>query len=201
MSFAVSPLVLEGPGVRLEPLHEDHAEALYAIGQEADDWLYMPRGELSSLADTRDWIAEAQHSAEQGESIGFAIRDLETDRLAGSSRYLNIRPHHKGLEIGYTWLGRDFQRSHINTAAKLCLLEHAFDTLGAVRVELKCDSRNQRSQQAIARLGATREGLFRKHMFVRDNYLRDTVYFSIIAEEWPAIRERLQPSTGCYETR
>ena len=200
MSFNVSPLVLEGPGVRLEPLQPDHAEALYAIGQEAEDWLYMPRGELSSLTDTHNWIAEAQRSAEQGESIGFAIRDLDSGKLAGSTRYLGIRPPHYSVEIGYTWLGRDFQRSHINTSAKLCLLEHAFDALGAVRVELKCDSRNQRSQQAIARLGATREGLFRKHMFVRDHYLRDTVYFSIIAEEWPAIRERLQQTTGRYET-
>ncbi|MBA56425.1 MAG: GNAT family N-acetyltransferase [Pseudomonadales bacterium] len=192
MSFTVSPLVLEGPGVRLEPLQPEHAEALYAIGQEAADWLYMPRGEFRSLADTQAWISEAQQLAEQGEHTSFAIRDLQSGRLAGSSRYLSIRAPHRSLEIGYTWLGRDFQRSHVNTAAKLCLLSHAFDTLGAVRVELKCDSRNQRSQQAIARLGATREGLFRKHMFVRDNYLRDTVYFSIIAEEWPAIRERLQ---------
>lgn len=201
MSFDVCPMVLQGPKVRLEPLHPDHADELYRIGGETQDWLYMPRAELSSLEDTQHWIAQAQTLAAQGEHISFAIGDLNSGRLAGSSRYLSIRPPHRSLEIGYTWLGKEFQRSHVNSATKLCLLNHAFDTLGAVRVELKCDSRNLRSQQAISRLGATREGLFRKHMFVRDNYLRDTVYFSIIAEEWPAIRDRLESTMKHHETR
>ncbi len=110
MSFTVEPQPLEGAGVRLEPLEPEHAPGLFAIGQEAGDWLYMPRGEFTSLADTENWIAEAQAANESGEHIGFAIRDLDSGRLAGSSRYLNIRPPHRSLEIGYTWLGPDFQR-------------------------------------------------------------------------------------------
>lgn len=195
MSFSVRPLTLEGHGVRLEPLQRGHGPELYAIGQQAEDWLYMPRSEFSSLEDTLAWLKEAETLAEQGDHIGFAIRDLVSGHIAGSTRYLSIRPPHRSLEIGYTWLGRAFQRSHINTATKLCLLSHAFDTLQALRVELKCDHRNLRSQQAIARLGATQEGRFRKHMVVRDGYVRDSVYFSIIDDEWPAIKQRLQQGT------
>lgn len=191
MPFTVSPVTLLGKGVRLEPLAPHHAEGLYAIGQEDQDWLYMPRGPLTSLEDTRQWISEAAEWAQAQQHISFAIIDTETGQVAGSSRYLSIRPEHRGLEIGYTWLGRAFQRSHINSAAKLCLLGHAFDTLQALRVELKCDSRNERSQAAIARLGATREGLFRKHMVVRNGFVRDTVYFSIIDSDWPAIKRNL----------
>lgn len=191
MPFTVTPVTLEAQGVRLEPLDQQHADGLYAIGQHEQDWLYMPRGSFESLADTRQWIEEAHTLAAAGEHISFAIIDTTTNRIAGSSRYLAIRAPHRGLEIGYTWLGRDFQRSHVNRAAKLCLLSHAFDTLKALRVELKCDSRNERSQLAIARLGATQEGVFRKHMVVRNGFVRDTVYFSIIDSEWPAIKRQL----------
>lgn len=192
MPFAISPVVLEGIGVRLEPLCMNHAAELYAIGQEQDDWQYMPRGAFESLEDTHQWIEAAQQLAATGEHISFTIIDTHSNRVAGSSRYLSIRPAHKGLEIGYTWLGREFQRSHVNTAAKLCLLSQAFDTLKALRVELKCDSRNERSQSAITRLGATREGVFRKHMIVRNDFVRDSVYFSIIDSEWPHIKRRLR---------
>jgi len=192
MPFTVSPVTLQGKGVRLEPLAPHHAEGLYAIGQEDQDWLYMPRGPLTSLADTQQWISEAMELAQGQQQISFAIIDTHSDQVAGSSRYLSIRPAHKGLEIGYTWLGREFQRSHVNTAAKLCLLSQAFDTLKALRVELKCDSRNERSQAAITRLGATREGVFRKHMIVRNDFVRDSVYFSIIDSEWPHIKRRLR---------
>jgi len=201
MALTVRPLVLEGYGVRLEPLTAEHAAALYSIGQQAEDWRYMPRSEFTSLADTRCWLEEAQALAELGEQIGFAIRDQVSGCLAGSTRLLNIRPAHRSLEIGYTWLGRDFQRSHVNTAAKFCLLRHAFDSLQALRVELKCDRRNERSQRAIARLGATREGVFRKHMVVREGYVRDSVYFSIIDDDWPPIAQHLQRSLQQQPTR
>ena len=192
----VKPLTLENRWVRLEPLTLQHAEGLWAIGQQADDWLWMPRACFQSLDDTRQWINEALAQQDKGLQIAFAIRDRASGKLAGSTRYLNIRPKDHGLEIGWTWLGRDFQRSAVNTATKLLLLGHAFDTLNALRVELKTDARNQRSQAAIARLGATREGLFRRHMVVQNGFVRDTVYFSITDLDWPLVQPRLLRMLG-----
>ena len=192
----VTPVTLENRWVRLEPLAPQHAEELYAIGQQADDWLWMPRPCFTSQDDTCHWISEALQQQDKGLQIPFAIRDLESGRLAGSSRYLNIRAKDRGLEIGWTWLGREFQRTQVNTAAKLLLLGHAFDTLDALRVELKTDARNQRSQAAIARLGAIREGVFRRHMIVQEGFVRDTVYFSITDLDWPAVQSRLLRMLG-----
>ena len=189
MSFEVQPVVLEGRHVRLEPLADAHAEGLYEIGQVEEDWAYMPRGCFASLADCRDWVAEARGQADQQ---AFAIVDRASGRPAGSSRYLTIRPAHRGLEIGWTWLGRDWQRSPVNTEAKLLLLGHAFETLGAIRVEFKTDERNLRSQAALERIGAVREGVFRRHMVVQGGVLRNSVYFSVVYADWHALREALQ---------
>ena len=192
MSPDVQPVTLENRHVRLEPLNAAHAQGLFAIGREAEDWAYMPRPCLGSLEDTRAWIGEALTLQAQGQHFPFVIIDKASGAVAGSSRFLNVRQRDRGLEIGYTWLGRAFQRSPVNTAAKLCLLEHCFETLGLIRVELKTDARNLRSQAAIERLGATREGTFRRHMIVQDGFIRDSVYFSIIDLEWPQIKARLQ---------
>lgn len=191
MSFDVRPVTLENAWARLEPLHPDHATGLFAVGQQAEDWAFMPRPCLHTLDDTRTWIDDALAAQTRGEQIPFAILDAR-GTLAGSTRFLNLRRRDRGLEIGWTWLGRDFQRTAVNTAAKLLLLQHAFDTLGALRVELKTDARNQRSQAAIARLGAQREGLFRRHMIVQDGFVRDTVYFSITDQDWPQLGARLR---------
>lgn len=192
----VKPLTLENRWVQLEPLAPHHAEGLWAIGQQADDWLWMPRPCLHSLDDTCQWINEALQQQDRGLQVPFAIRDRVSGELAGSTRFLNIRPKDRGLEIGWTWLGRAFQRTPVNTATKLLLLGHAFDSLNALRVELKTDARNQRSQAAIARLGATREGLFRRHMVVQGGFVRDTVYFSITDQDWPAVQPRLLRMLG-----
>src|SRR6185295_18650548 len=112
-------------------------------------------------------------------------------RAVGSTRYMDIRPHDRAIEIGYTWVATERQRSAINTECKLLLLRHAFETLAAGRVQLKTDGRNVKSQTAVARLGAQREGVLRRHMRTRNDHFRDTVFFSILAEEWPAIRSRL----------
>jgi N-acetyltransferase len=112
--------------------------------------------------------------------------------VVGSTRFLNIRPEHRSLEIGWTWLGQDWQRTSLNTEAKFLLLSHAMERLGCVRVEFKTDARNARSQRALERIGATREGVMRKHMIVQGNFVRDSVYFSIIDTEWPDIKARLQ---------
>ena len=137
------------------------------------------------------WIDAAHEAARTGEQIPFAIVHQPSSRAVGSTRYMTIRREHRGLEIGWTWIGAAFQRTAVNTECKLLLLGHAFDGLGAVRVELKTDARNLRSQRAIERLGASREGVLRQHMVRPDGSLRDSVYYGVIDSMWPALRERL----------
>jgi len=189
VSLIVAPVLLKGHGVVLEPLGQDHAQGLYNRGRSAADWAYMPRACFVDLADTRQWIDEARASPGQ---VPFAIVETGKGRVVGSTRYLNIRPEHRSLEIGYTWLGQEWQRTALNTQAKLLLLSHAFESLGCVRVEFKTDARNERSQRALERIGARREGELRNHMIVQSNYLRDSVYFSVIESEWLEVKERLQ---------
>ena len=177
MSLRVTPVVLKGHGVVLEPLVQDHAQGLYNRGRTAADWAYMPRACFVDLADTRQWIDEALASPGQ---LPFAIVETGKGKVVGSTRYLNIRPEHRSLEIGWTWLGQEWQRTALNTEAKLLLLSHAFERLGCVRVEFKTDARNERSQRALERIGARREGVLRNHMIVQVNYVRDSVYFSVI---------------------
>lgn len=188
MSLRVTPIVLEGEGVRLEPLCQDHAQGLYNRGRTTADWMFMPRSCFVDLADTRQWIDEAL--ATEGQ-IPFAIVETGKNKVVGSTRYLNIRPPHRGLEIGWTWLGSEWQRTAINTRAKLLLLTHAFERLGCLRVEFKTDARNERSQRALERIGAVREGVLRNHMIVQSNYVRDSVYFSVIDTQWLEVKERL----------
>jgi RimJ/RimL family protein N-acetyltransferase len=190
MEFRVDPLVLEGRSVRLEPLSQEHAQGLFNRGREAADWAYLPRACFVDMADTRQWIDEALGSPCQ---VPFAIVDRAHNRAIGSTRFLNIRAEHRGLEIGWTWLGRDWQRTAANTETKFLLLRHAFEKLRALRVEFKADARNLRSQQSLERIGATREGVLRQHMVVQDNHVRDSVYYSIISTEWEAVRDRLLP--------
>ncbi|MEP4147556.1 MAG: GNAT family protein [Halioglobus sp.] len=185
----VRPVTLEGESVRLEPLSQEHAQGLYSRGRYEPDWAYMPRACFVDAADVRHWINEALLPQDQ---LVFAIMEKGKGRVAGSTRYLNIRGEHRSLEIGWTWLGQDFQRSVVNTETKLLLLGHAFEKLGCIRVEFKTDSRNLRSQQALERIGATREGVLRKHMIVQEGYHRDSVYFSVTEDEWPEIKQRLQ---------
>lgn len=189
MSLRVGPVVLAGAAVRLEPLRPEHAQGLYNRGRSVADWAYMPRGCFVDLADTRQWIEEAVAAPGQ---LPFAIVENVKDKVVGSTRYLNIRPEHRSLEIGWTWLGQEWQRTALNTEAKLLLLSHAFERLGCVRVEFKTDARNERSQRALERIGATREGVLRNHMIVQGNYVRDSVYFSVIAAEWPEVKACLQ---------
>jgi RimJ/RimL family protein N-acetyltransferase len=184
----VEPVVLQGEGVRLEPLQQDHANGLYNRGRTAADWSHLPRACFIDIADVRQWIGEATAAPDQ---LPFAIVETGKDRVVGSTRYLNIRPEHRSLEIGWTWLGQEWQRTGINTEAKLLLLSHAFERLGCVRVEFKTDARNLRSQRALERIGATREGVLRNHMIVQGNYVRDSVYFSVIDRDWPEVKERL----------
>ena len=186
--IAVEPLVLRGDLVRLEPLGQEHAQGLYNRGRTADDWNYMPRACFIDLADVRQWIEEAVAAPNQQP---FVIVENGKNKAVGSTRYLNIRPEHRSLEIGWTWLGREWQRTGANTEAKLLLLSHAFERLGCLRVEFKADARNLRSQRALERIGATREGVLRKHMIVQGNFARDSVYFSVTDSDWPAVKKRI----------
>ena len=187
-----APIVLKGENARLEPLDVKHAAELFAIGQDEKIWRYLLRSKLESVADAQDFIEDALRMAATGSQLPFAIIDQKNNQVAGSTRYLDIRPNDRAIEIGSTWLGREFQRTAINTECKYLLLRHAFEDLGAVRVTLKTDGRNEQSQRAIERLGAVREGVLRKHMALWDGYIRDTVYYSVLDSEWPEIKQRLE---------
>lgn len=185
----LGPVTLQGSLVRLEPLSQAHAQGLYNRGRSEADWRYLPRSCFVDLADTRQWIDEALGA---GNQLPFAILENAKRKVVGSTRYLNARPEHRGLEIGWTWLGHEWQRTGVNTEVKLLLLAHAFERLGCLRVEFKTDARNERSQAALERIGATREGTRRSHMIVQGGHVRDSVYFSVVEAEWPSVKERLQ---------
>ncbi len=180
---------LQGSRIRLEHLDQSHAQGLFNRGREADDWRYMPRACFIDLADTRHWVDEAMAQADQ---YPFAIVEVAKGKVVGSTRYLNIRPEHASLEIGWTWLGQDWQGTGVNTEAKYLLLSHAFEVMGCRRVEFKADARNLRSQRALEGIGATREGVLRQHMIVQGDFSRDSVYFSVVDNEWPDVGRRLQ---------
>jgi len=182
-------VVLEGERIRLEPLSPDHAQGLYNRGRMAADWAFMPRSCFIDMADVRQWVEEALQDPTQ---MPFTIVERAKGRVVGSTRFLHMRPEHRTVEIGWTWLGQEWQRTGVNTEAKLLLLSHAFDRMGCIRVEFKTDARNLRSQRALERIGAIREGVLRNHMVVQGGYYRDSVYFSVIDKEWPAVKERLR---------
>ena len=189
----VEPVTLVGAVARLEPLEMAHAEALYPVSQYPRIWEYMSSDPSASLESMRAWIAEMLAPREAGTQLSFAIFDRATDMYVGSTSYLDIMPEHRNLEIGWTWLTPAVQRTPINTECKYLLLRHAFETLGAIRVQLKTDRRNETSQRAIERLGAVREGILRKQrIIVRDGYQRDSVMYSITDDEWPAVKTGLE---------
>lgn len=181
-------IVLENNRVRLRPLDTADFEALKPAAFDPDLWQFtLTRADDAvSLA---DYLATAGHDREAGRRYAFAIIDRETGQLAGSTSYYNLVPHDQRLSIGYTWVGRDFQRSGLNRAAKHLLLSYAFDHLGYERVELETDARNERSQQAMRRMGATEEGTLRRHRLTQGGVRRDTVIFSIIRPEWEGLRQ------------
>jgi RimJ/RimL family protein N-acetyltransferase len=185
------PIVLEGEVVRLEPLRLDHAADLFAAGADEDVWRYMPRSTFHRVDDARAMIVEALERARDGSEVPFAIVLRANGRAVGSTRYIDIRRPHRGLEIGWTWIGREWQRSAVNTECKLLLMSHAFERLGALRVQLKTDARNLRSQRAIERIGGQREGVLRAHMVMPDGFVRDSVMFSVTAAEWPRVKAEL----------
>lgn len=198
MSFDPVPVSLKGRHVSVEPLAVGHAEDLHVAGADREVWRYMPIPPPESIDDTKRWIGDALRKAEGGTEIPFAIVSTRSGKAVGSTRFLDINREHSSLEIGWTWLGKEFQRTPINTECKYLLLEHAFERLKAVRVQLKTDGRNLQSQTAIERIGAAREGTLRKHRRNWDGFVRDSVYFSIVETEWPAVKLRLVELMGAY---
>ena len=149
---------------------------------------FMLYGDMNSEADMQNWVLDILSRVDKGTGLPFAVIHLASGRVAGATRYLNIMPNDRGLEIGGTWYGTDFQRTPVNTECKYLLLTHAFETLKCIRVQLKTDARNERSQNAIERIGAKKEGILRNHMILPDGRYRDSVFYSILDTEWADVK-------------
>ncbi len=188
----VVPVSLEGGHVRLEPLALKHAEDLFAVSQYPEIWELLIAAPIQSLDEMRTWIQKAEQQTVAGTQIWFATTRRADNHAVGVTSYLNISPQDRGLEIGGTWLTPEVWRTAINTECKYLLLRHAFESLGCIRVQLKTDERNVRSQHAIERLGAVKEGILRKYQVTHSGYQRNTVMYSIIDTEWLAVKRRLE---------
>jgi N-acetyltransferase len=188
----VEPITLVGSIIRLEPLSEAHVPGLCEVGLDERIWRHMLYGNIDNQPAMLAWVQELLHRWAQGTDLPFAVIHLASGRVVGATRFMDMRPAHRGLEIGGTWYGLDYQGSGVNTEAKLLLLQHAFDVWGCIRVQIKTDLRNERSQRAIERLGAVREGVLRNHMILPDGYVRSSVIYSILDIEWPAVKARLE---------
>lgn len=196
----LTPVTLAGAYVRLEPLTLAHLPALVAIGLDADLWAFTTTL-VGTPDDMRRYVDAALADQARGTALPFVQIDAHTGQIVGSTRLANYEPLHHRVEIGWTWLARPWQRTAINTEAKRLLLAHAFDTISAARVELKTSARNARSRAAIARIGGVEEGTLRRHMINESGETRDTVYFSILRDEWPAVRAELDARLAARESR
>ncbi len=199
MTNWIAPVTLQGKYVRLEPLSETHISGLTEVGVGQSFWDFMLYGNIQTEEDMRNWVLDILSRAEKGTDLPFAVIHLTSGRVAGATRYLNIMPRDRGLEIGGTWYGTDFQRTPVNTECKYLLMSHAFETLKCIRVQLKTDKRNERSQKAIERLGAKKEGILRNHMILPDGRYRDSVFYSILDTEWADVKKNLEEMMAKYE--
>lgn len=186
---------LQGRHVRLEPLCERHCAQLAEASQADELWRWMPM-KLQSEEAVRGWVAIGDGWLAAGSGLLFATIDSESNRVTGSTGFLNASPGDRRVEIGATWVEPSFQRTATNTEAKLLMMQHAFETWGCGRVEFKTDAQNQKSRAALERIGAREEGVLRAHMVMPDGRVRDSVYFSVLASEWPAVRAALEQRLG-----
>ena len=189
--MVITPVILEGRHVRLESLTLEHTARLAEVGLDADLWTWIPTP-VRTPEEMSAYVQTALKEQAAGSALPFALIEKSSGRTVGSTRYGNIDRYHHRVEIGWTWVARQWQRTAINTEAKYLLLRHAFETLGCIRVELKTDSLNDRSRTAILRIGARQEGIFRNHMITASGRIRHTVYFSIVDSEWPEVKARLE---------
>jgi RimJ/RimL family protein N-acetyltransferase len=189
--ITLAPVTLEGHGVRLEPLTHAHEDGLIAAASDGRLWeLWFTS--VPEPSGTAAYIATALEGQLAGHMVAWIVRDLRTGEVVGTTRYHDIVPQIDRVEIGWTWYGRHWQRSHVNTACKLLLLAHAFETLGCAVVGLRTDNFNFASQKAIAALGAKKDGVIRHHLPRRDGSARDSVMFSILKDEWPDVKRHLE---------
>jgi RimJ/RimL family protein N-acetyltransferase len=189
--MTLAPVALLGEHVRLVPLTMDHLDALAVVGLDPQLW-ELTGSSVRHRADLARWVASALADQAAGTALPFVTTLAGDGTVVGATRYGNWAAGHRRVEIGWTWVARPWQRTVVNTEAKWLMLRHAFEVLDCQRVELKTDLLNVRSQQAMLRLGATREGVLRRHMVTESGRIRDTVYFSVIAEEWPAVETALR---------
>ena len=190
------PLTLTGRFVRLEPLSEAHVAGLAEAGSDPSIWAYMPGGFAGTPETMAALVQDLLARQARGTDLPFTVIHAASGRVIGMTRYLDIQPENRALEIGGTWYAVDFQRTACNTECKYLLLRHAFETLGCERVQFKTDERNQRSQRALERIGAVREGVLRRHMRMSDGFLRSSVYYSILVDEWPGVKSHLEMILG-----
>jgi RimJ/RimL family protein N-acetyltransferase len=187
----LEPVTLEGSIVRLEALSLDHVPALAEIALDPRIWRWTI-ARPTTEAELRSWAETAIAGRESGAELPFVTIDRASGRAIGSSRYMNVALEHRRLEIGWTWVAPEFQRTGANREAKLLMLRHAFETLGCRRVEFKTDALNEPSRTALLGIGATFEGIFRKHMVMPEGRMRDSAYYSVTDDEWPEVRAALE---------
>ncbi|HNB40935.1 MAG TPA: GNAT family protein [Anaerolineales bacterium] len=185
-------VTLQGKYVRLEPMGEQHVSELAEIGAGQDFWSFMLYGDMKTEADMRNWVLDILEREKKGGDLPFVVIHLASGKVAGATRYLNIIPKDRGLEVGGTWYGKEFQRTAVNTECKYLLLTHAFEVLKTIRVQIKTDSINLRSQAAIERIGAVKEGVLRNHMILPDGRIRHSVFYSILDSEWVGVKKNLE---------
>lgn len=185
------PTVLEGGQVRLEPLSMEHLDGLCAVGLDPELWQWIPTP-VRNPDEMQAYVQDALDEQRRGVSMPFSTLLKHNRQVVGCTRFANMSLEDQRVEIGWTWLGKPWQRSAVNTEAKYLMLRHAFEVMGCLRVELKTDALNERSRNAIQRIGAKQEGIFRRHKMTHTGRVRDTVYFSIILEEWPDVKRRLE---------
>ena len=188
-----APLELEAKHVRLEPLTLAHAPGLFAVGQDQEIWRWLNYAPPANVDEMRARVDHALEARSRGGELPFAVVELASGRVIGTTRFLRINPEHRQLEIGWTWYGRAYWGTSVNTECKYLLLRHAFESLECIRVQFATDLRNERSQRAIERIGATREGVLRDNRIVpKDGYHRSSVVYSIIDAEWPGVKAHLE---------
>lgn len=187
----IEPVILEGESVRLEPISMNHFDDLAKVAFDEDIWKWM-LGKVLNEKDLENYIREAAKGAKTGIYLAFATIEKSSGKAVGSTRFGSFAAEYRRVEIGWTWIGRDWQRTRINTQAKYLMLKHAFETWNCLRVYLQTDALNERSQKAILRLGAKKEGVMRKDKITDDGRVRDSIMFSILDEEWVEVKKNLE---------
>jgi RimJ/RimL family protein N-acetyltransferase len=192
-------VILNGKTVRLEPLAESHIHELAVAGKDRSIWKFMLYGEPITGESMQYWVKDILNRRDGGDENPFVVIYKASGNVIGSTRYMEMKSEYKGLEIGGTWYAVEYQHTGVNTECKYLLLKYAFEVLGCIRVQFKTDLRNTRSQKAIERLGAQKEGVLRNHMITPEGVRRDSVYYSILDIEWPKVKNGLEKKLSRFE--